>query len=82
VNTYLQHNVRCNQRLSGDIDGTKTTRGYKKGLAERFGAERASEIIAYCESMTAPIKWEWQELEAMRKEWNAEIRRLCGKVSA
>jgi len=30
----------------------------------------------YCDSHTDPVKWEWQELEQMRKEWNQRIREL------
>ena len=49
-NSYLQHNVLCNMHLSGDIEGTKATRGYKKGLIERFGEAEGQAIIDYCES--------------------------------
>lgn len=80
MNTYLQHSVRCNKGLSGDIEGTKTTRGYKRGLSERFGPERAQEIIEYCESRTEAVKWDWQQLEADRKGWNAEIKRIENKL--
>lgn len=76
MNTYLQHNVRCNQGLSGDIAGTKTTRGYRQGLIDRFGPKRAQEIFDYCESRTETVKWDWQEMEAWRKEWSAQIRQL------
>lgn len=75
-NTYLQCNAYCNRQLSANIEGTKHTRGYKAGLAERFGVEQAKEIIEYCESQTQTVKYEWQKLEEMRKEFNAEIRRL------
>lgn len=76
VNTYLQHNRRCNQALSGDINGTSTTKGYKQGLIDRFGADLALWITDYCEIHNDPVKWDWQKMEAMRKEWNAEIRQL------
>lgn len=75
-NTYLQHNHRCNMNLSGDIEGTKTTRGYKQGLKDRFGEEEGQAIIDYCESNTAPVKWSWEELEKMRADFNARIREL------
>lgn len=75
-NTYLQCNAYCNRQLSANIDGTKHSRGYKAGLAERFGVEQAKEIIDYCESQTQTVKYEWQQLEEMRKGFNAEIRRL------
>ena len=74
-NTYLQHNVRCNMHLSGDIKGTGNTHGYEKGLVARFGDLEAVAIMQYCE----PVKvkyWTREELEDMRKTFNAEIRRL------
>lgn len=77
-NTFLQCNKRCNEALSGNIEGTKTTRGYKRGLAERFSEEEAKRIIDYCDSHTDPVKWDWQELEALRKQWNQRIRELEG----
>lgn len=75
-NTFLQHNVRCNMHLSGNIEGTRTTPGYKKGLVDRFGDDDGLAIISYCESRTEPKKWTWQELEEMRKEFNKNIRNL------
>lgn len=76
VNTYLQHNVRCNKNLSGDINGTATTHGYKQGLANRFGLEKAKEIIEYCDTNTTPIKWNPELMVQWRKDWNAEIRQI------
>lgn len=76
-NSYLQHNKRCNSALSADINGTPTTHGYKKGLILRFGEKEGQEIIDYCEQNAAAVtRWDWQELESMRKEWNKEIREL------
>lgn len=75
-NTYLQHNNRCNKNLSGDINGTATTKGYKQGLVDRFGADLALSITDYCEIHNDPVKWDWERMEAMRAEWNAEIRKL------
>jgi hypothetical protein len=69
-NSYLQHNFNCNMSQSGDI------KNYELGLADRFGEEKAAEIIDYCETNNAPIKRTWQELEAMRKEINQRIREL------
>lgn len=62
--------------LSGDIEGTKTTRGYKQGLKDRFGEEEGQAIIDYCESNISPVKWDWQKLEEMRKNFNSRIRDL------
>jgi hypothetical protein len=75
-NVYLQHNRRCNSDLSGDIYGTKTTHGYLQGLRNRFGSEEAQNIIDYCETNTAVKKWTCEELIAMRKDWNKQIREL------
>lgn len=76
VNTYLQHNNRCNKNLSGDINGTATTKGYKQGLIDRFGADMALWITDYCEIHNEPVKWDWEKMELMRSEWYAEIRKL------
>lgn len=62
--------------LSGDISGTKTTRGYKQGLIDRFGEEEGQEIIDYCETNSDPVKWTWEELEKNRAKYNARIREL------
>jgi hypothetical protein len=70
VNTYIQHNARCNSELSGDIEGTKTTHGYKVGLKTRFGDEEGQRIIDYCDANTHPIKRTCEELQQMRKEFN------------
>ena len=74
-NTFLQCNRYCNMGLSGNISGDKNTRGYIQGLFERFGDDRAQEIIDYCEVETTPRKFTGQELEQMRKEFNKEIKR-------
>lgn len=75
-NVFLQHNRRCNMMLSGDIAGTKTTRGYKQGLIDRFGEKEGHAIIDYCESHSSPAKWTWEELEKMRSQFNERIRFL------
>jgi hypothetical protein len=80
-NVFLQCNRHCNQALSANISGTKTTRGYLQGLVDRFGDEEAQQIIDHCETNTAPYKWDWQELEQWRKEWRAEIRELEKELS-
>ena len=76
LNTHLQHNHRCNQRLSGDITGTKDTIGYIEGLKVRHGEERATEIIEHLNSYHPPKKYTCEDLELMRKEFNAKIREL------
>ena len=75
-NTFLQHNRRCNMMLSGDIEGSKTTRGYKKGLVYRFGEEEGQAIIEYCQINVEPIKWQWEALEKNRAEYLKRIREL------
>lgn len=75
-NTFLQHNVRCNKNLSGDIEGTKTTVGYKKGLVERFGTEKGNEIIDYCESHHPAKNYTCDQLEEMRRSIRKEIKEL------
>ncbi len=74
MNTYLQCNRYCNMGLSGNIEGNKTTRGYKQGLVDRFGNDRAQEIIEYCETNTAVRKFTGPELVQMRKEFNLQIK--------
>mgnify|MGYP003638302623 CR=1 FL=1 len=74
-NTHLQCNRYCNQNLSGNINGNKTTRGYLVGLAERFGEEEAKRIIEHCNKDRVKT-WDCDELILMRKAFNKEIRRL------
>lgn len=75
MNTYLQHNHRCNQMMSGDIHGTSSTRGFRQGIIERFGN---TEGLARLEHLEKPhhFTWHWRELEAMRADYNARIRAL------
>jgi len=75
-NTYLQHLVRCNKHLSGDIGGAHTGIGYIKGLAIRFGQGEADKIIAHCESSKGWVPRDWQEIKERRLEWRKEIKRL------
>ena len=70
-NSYLQHNYNCNQQKSGDASN------YEKGLIDRFGEKEGREIIAYCEENNSPIKRTWQELEELRKGFNAEIKKIA-----
>ena len=75
-NNFIQHNQRCNLRLSADIDGTKTTIGYKKGLIHRFGQEEGQAILDYCERYHEPKNYTCDDLIKMRKKFSKEIRRL------
>jgi len=76
MNTYLQCNWACNKNLSGNIEGSKTSRGYKQGLRERFGEDEGNKIIEYCETNTEVKKWTGTELKEMRKEFSKQIREL------
>jgi len=76
MNTYLGCNRYCNMGLSGNIEGNKTTHGYKKGLIMRFGEEEGQRIIDYCETTTEIKKWHWKELKDFRAECSAKIREL------
>ena len=76
INTYLQCNRYCNKGLSGNIEGNKTTRGYKKGLLLRFGEDEGQWIIDYCEIHTEVKKWQCDELIERRQFFNKRIREL------
>ena len=67
MNSYLQHNNRCNKNLSGDV------RNFKKGLIIRFGEEEGLAIVDYCEKYNSQITRTWQDIEELRKEFNKEI---------
>jgi len=69
-NSYLQHNHRCNQNLSGDAVN------FKKGLIARFGEDEGQAIIDYCETNNKPIKRTWQDLEGLRSTFNKLIKEL------
>ena len=75
INTYLQHNVRCNQFLSADIEG------YKRGLAIRFGEEEARRILEYCEPVKPDIKRTPEDWKAMKREFRQRIRELEKQLS-
>jgi len=76
INTYLQCNRYCNKGLSGNINGNKTTRGYLQGLTDRFGDDKAKEIIDYCESYKPPLNLTGEELKRLRSEFSKRIREL------
>lgn len=76
LNTYLQCNANCNSAKSANKEGTRNEIGYTAGIIHRFGESKGQKIIDYCTSNYAPVERTWQEYEAMRKQFNAEIRRL------
>ena len=68
-NTYLQCNKYCNMSLSGNISGNKNTRGYLQGLKDRFGHDKAKEIIDYCKTEQHKVKkWTCDEVDAIKRE--------------
>lgn len=75
-NTHIQHLKSCNSSLSGDIYGTGKTHGYIEGLKIRFGEEEGQAIVDYCDNSPRKADWKPEQLEQMRKKFNAEIRRL------
>lgn len=75
-NTFLQCNRYCNMGLSANIEGNKTTRGYKQGLRDRFGDTEGGFILAYCEQHTGIINWTGDMLKEMRAGFNKRIREL------
>lgn len=70
LNTYLQHNKRCNSEKSGDVVN------YKLGIKKRFGEIEGQRIIDYVETNNSLASWTCEELIQMRKEFNKEIRLL------
>jgi len=76
MNTYLQCNWACNMNLSGNIEGNKTSIGYKQGLIFRFGEEEGQTILDYCETHTEKADWYWEDLKNFRAECAATIRQL------
>lgn len=75
-NTYLQHNYRCNLKMSGDIHGTATTRGFRQGILDRYGPVYGQTLIDHCERTASHYHWHWRELEDMRSEFNQTIKGL------
>jgi len=82
ANTKLQCNFNCNKNRSGNINGNKTTRGYKQGLIDRFGANEGVFIIYCCENSKMSKKWGSEELIEMRKSFNKLTRSLELKLDA
>ena len=70
LNAHLQHNFSCNSHKSGD------TEGQKKGYAMIYGEQEAAKILADLEIRRESKKRTPEEWQAMKKEYNSEIRRL------
>lgn len=71
-NIHRQCNKRCNMHLSGNIEGSKTTKGYKAGIVERYG-ER---YLEWLESYHEPKNYSCDDLKQIRKEYSAECARI------
>ena len=69
-NIHRQCNFHCNSSLSGNIEGTKHSKGYKKGLVERYGADYLESLEVYREfkSLTG------EDLMEIRKSYFELIR--------
>ena len=81
VNTYLQCNRYCNKALSGNIEGNKTTHGYKQGLLSRFGKSKGQEIMDYCaKKQHEKRKWTWQEVEQIKIESREISRKIKNEM--
>lgn len=81
-NTFLQCWWNCNQNKSGNIQGTATERGFKRGLIERFGEQEGQAIIDYCESYHEQKNYTCDQLEEMRTDFNRQIRELEKELEA
>jgi hypothetical protein len=76
-NTFLQHNHRCNMHLSGDIEN------YRHGIINgpRFKTMAGIAILLHCDTNTGPYKWEWKEVEDMRKVFADRCKVLQEEMS-
>lgn len=75
VNIFLQCNRYCNSGLSGNINGNKTSRGYKQGLIDRFG-EWGVELIEYLEGPHPQRKYTIVDLKEIKTGFNQWAREL------
>ena len=73
-NINLQCNFHCNCNLSGNIAGTKNSRGYRQGIIDDFGQER----LDYLDGPHDSIKYTCQDLIAFRKE----VRKITREVES
>ena len=76
MNTFLQCLWRCNKNLSGNINGDKTSIGYKAGLLLRFGDVEGQRIIDYCDTHTETVEWNGTCLVEFRAKCAARVRDL------
>lgn len=76
INTKLQCNRYCNMGLSGNISGNSSTRGYKQGIIDRFGDSVGARMLAAIKGSSGVYRWNCEQLEAMRAQFNCRIRML------
>lgn len=82
-NTALQCNKNCNSAKSGNRKGDKHSRGYENGLRDKHGRIVGNWIIEWCEREQHKVRyWTCEELEEMRKGFNAEARKLEKLIEA
>ena len=80
LNTHIQCSV-CNTHLSGNINGTATTIGYKSGIVNRYGDKKGVRVLfALDESKAKKHKWTWEEVENLRTEFNARTREIKARL--
>ena len=75
MNSYLQHNVKCNMHDSGDIEN------YTKGLIIRFGEEEGNRIIEYCNTHKESVRYSDEDIARIKKDWNKQIRELEAELN-
>ena len=75
VNIFGQCNHRCNKQLSGNINGTKDTIGYRQGLINRFG-EWGQELLDYLDGPHPLRKYTVDELGEIKQGFNEWAREL------
>jgi hypothetical protein len=69
LNTYLQHNHRCNQMLGGDI------KNFELGIIKRHGGQ-ATEILTYLDTVQNHEKLTDEQIINTKKTWAATARKL------
>jgi hypothetical protein len=80
LNCHLQCNKNCNSALSGNIGGTKTTHGYRKGIILRYGNARGQEILDYLDGPHPIANWTVDEIKEMKKDFSRRARDLEAQV--
>ena len=78
-NIHLQCNKRCNEQLSGNINGDKTTRGYNAGIVAWYGEDEGSQLIEYLTKYHPPKNYTHEDLEEIRKKYN-KLALECEKM--